>query len=114
MRSRLPDRLPARQLGVEGRCLNAQRAQQKNFEAKLREALQFFMAGEVADIGRADYAFVTDASSLAQALRRGTYTHVVYYGHAVDDGATLKPLKEIGVAQMTDALSGTNVSTLTS
>lgn len=67
------------------------------------------MAGEVADIGRADFAFVTDARSLAQALRGGPYTHVVYYGHAVDDGATLKPLKEIDVKQITDALSGTNV-----
>jgi len=84
-------------------------AQQKNFEAKLRDALQTFMAGEVADIGRADYAFVADAGSLAQVLRRGAYTHVVYYGHAVDDGATLKPLKEITVKQMADALSGANV-----
>ena len=84
-------------------------AQKKNFEAKLREALQAFMAGEVADLGRADYAYVTDATSLTQVLRRGAYTHLVYYGHAVDDGATLKPLKEITVKQMTDALSGTSV-----
>jgi len=82
----------------------------QNFEWKLRSALSRFLASEVPSIGHADYRFVPDIATLNRLLQTRRYDHVIYYGHAVDDGATLKPLHKITVLQLELALKGSGVT----
>lgn len=81
-----------------------------NFEGQLRAALNIFLTGEVPQIARADYRFVPDVATLHALLQTRRYDHVVYYGHAVEDGATLKPLHRITVTELETVLKGSGVS----
>jgi hypothetical protein len=79
------------------------------FEQLLRTALNSFLMSEVPEIAHAHYRFITSAGELRAALHGGRYTHIVYYGHAVDDGATLKPLHKITVTELRHLLQGSGV-----
>ena len=83
-----------------------------NFERLLRTALNSFLMTEVPEIAHAQYRFIASAADLRSALHGGRYTHVVYYGHAVDDGGTLKPLQKITVTELQHVLQGSGVDHL--
>ena len=81
----------------------------ENFEQLLRTALTSFLITEVPEIAHARYRFISSAGDLRAAMHGGRYTHIVYYGHAVDDGATLKPLHKITVTELRHLLQGSGV-----
>lgn len=81
----------------------------QNFERLLRAALTAFLINEVSEITHADYRFVASPADLRKALHSHRYTHVVYYGHAVDDGGTLKPLHKVSVREMEHLLQNSGV-----
>jgi hypothetical protein len=81
----------------------------QNFERLLRTALTSFLMNELPEITHADYRFIASASELGKALQSHRYTHVVYYGHAVDDGGTLKPLDKVSVRELQHVLQNSGV-----
>jgi hypothetical protein len=82
------------------------------FERQLRRALRSFLVNEVPDIMHADYRFITSAADLGGVLHSRRYTHLVYYGHAVDDGSTLKPLHKITAMQLQHLIHGSGIDHL--
>ena len=89
---------------------------QRNDEAQLRAAApdgaRFVPDDGGARIAHAQYRFIASAADLRSALPGGRYTHVMYYGHAVDDGGTLKPLQKITVTELQHVLQGSGVDHL--
>jgi len=84
-----------------------------SFEPALRQALTAFVKGDTVVQG-ARFAFIHNASDLSAAVRSAPYTHVVYYGHALEGVNALLPTagNRIAVAQLAQALAGTPVAHL--
>jgi len=84
-----------------------------SFEPALRQALIAFVKGD-ATLQGARFVFIHNASDLSAAVKSAPYTHVVYYGHALEGVNALLPKagNRITVAQLTQALAGTPVAHL--
>jgi len=54
-----------------------------SFERALRQALVAFVKGD-ALVSGARLVFIHNASDLSAAIKSAPYTHVVYYGHALE------------------------------
>src|SRR5436190_12523062 len=82
----------------------------RDFEQQLRAALSTFMIREIPDIAHADYRFIGDARTLQAFLHTRKYREVIYYGHAIEEGSTLKPLQKISAIQLRHALEDSGVT----
>lgn len=85
----------------------------ESFEPALRQALVEFTKGDLPVAG-ARMTFVRNAADLSAAIRAADYTHVAYYGHALEGDNALLPTagNRITVQQMAQALDGTKVTHL--
>jgi hypothetical protein len=68
--------------------------------------------GSDAVVAGARFVFIRSAADFEAAVRSAQYTHVVYYGHALDGENALLPAKgsKIDVPTLARALTGTSVA----
>lgn len=83
---------------------------QVSFERALRRAVASYLGAHVA-VSNARLIRIASASDFASAVKRETFTHLIYYGHAVLGANALLPSlgKNISSWQIVDALKGKNV-----
>ena len=66
-----------------------------SFEAALRSAMAKFVGVHV-DVKSATFVPIVDGNSFSRAVRSKSFTHVIYYGHALEARNALMPSKELG------------------
>jgi hypothetical protein len=87
------------------------RAENKaSFETALRRALSQFLGGHL-DISAARFVFIRNADDFASAVRAGSFSHVIYYGHALDGANALLPTmgNSMTAFRLANILKGTTV-----
>lgn len=84
-----------------------------SFEPALRRALVAFVKRDAVVQG-ARFVFIHNASDLSAAVRSAPYTHVIYYGHALEGVNALLPTagNRIKAAQLAQSFAGTTVAHL--
>lgn len=96
-----------------GKVFELTASNQKSFEPALRQALSVFMKDD-AVIQGARFVFIRNAADFSVAVHSGSYTQVIYYGHALEGENALLPTphNRIHVGQLAHAIYGTAVTHL--
>lgn len=94
-----------------GKTFSLTKSNRESFEPALRKALTVFMGTDAVVVG-ARFVFIRNAGDFEAAVRGAQYTHVVYYGHALEGENELLPARgaKVDVPQLARALKGTTVA----
>jgi hypothetical protein len=94
-----------------GKTFVLTKSNRESFEPALRNALTVFM-GSDAVVPGARFVFIRGAGDFEAAVRSAEYTHVIYYGHALDGETALLPAKgsKFDADGLARALKGTTVT----
>jgi hypothetical protein len=82
-----------------------------SFTASLSNALALLVGGD-ASLSGAQFVHVKDEAHMRTAIRSGRFTHVIYYGHALENVNALYPGigSHISAPQLADMLKGSGVT----
>jgi hypothetical protein len=108
----VPPRMKLRDVAQReiGKTFSLTTSNRASFERALRFALTRFL-GSDAQVMSARFIFIRNVREFTAAIRTGSYSQVVYYGHALDGENALLPARggKIAPAELAYAFRGTTI-----